>query len=186
MLTERILKVSVPHFKYENTGVISQNSVIEERKVEQSYATGFNNAQFRDSQSMQMPKAADLPMKWYKFLIYFSLFFSAVISILGVIGTIPLLFIALPVFYKIFFVIFSICSLAIAIFAIYTRQMLAGFKTNAVNCLYALYIVSNVTGIIYYLILANYMGAIGLVIFLIIWLTLNNIYFKKRKHLFVN
>lgn len=146
---------SVPEIKYENTGVISQNSVIEERKVEQSSVAGSNSTQFKDfssiyDQDIKMPEAAALPMKWYKFLIYFALFAAPILLIINSInwfnslmldGKVYILtVIRYPFYLKVLMVIYIILCLLLAAFSIYTRQMLAKFKKKAPYYLYALYL----------------------------------------------
>lgn len=193
---------SVPEIKYENTGVISQNSVIEERKVEQSSVAGSNSIQFKDfssiyDQDIKMPEAAALPMKWYKFLVYFVLFASALAAIIAVWIAIGLLYLdgkiynfyiyKIPMFSKILLVVYIIANLLLAGFSIFTRQMLAKFKTNAIRCLYIMYVCNFIINIIYCIALQVDLSTVASVLVISpAMLLFNYLYFKKRKHLFVN
>lgn len=148
-----------------------------------------------------------LPMKWYKFLIYFSLFAGAVLNALNGISylTGSVYFIlghgyadaaTVYEFYgetlRMIDIAFGVALIALAAFGIYTRFQLAGFKRNAPTLLYTLYAASTLLPFIYTIAVfmlfgiemdfASEIGSLGGVA-INIWL--NFIYFRKRAHLFV-
>ena len=143
-----------------------------------------------------MAGSGTLPMNWYKFLIYFSLFAGAIISILGVTSSVIIiikdigLYLAnLPLFAL--EIAYAACNLAYAIVAICTRMALAGFKKKGPFMLYTCYGISAVSEIIYAV--YSYMSGNGADVSIIITLltaiamiAANYIYFTKRGHLFVN
>ena len=98
---------------------------------------------------------APLPMKWFNFLIYFALFFSAAVNaLMSVVYLTGWHYeidggVSAEAVYDIFGglwycdVLIGVGSLAAAVFAVFTRFALSGYKTYGPKCLYALYIVSS-------------------------------------------
>ena len=158
---------------------------------------------YTDTQSFE-PKN-NMPMKWYKFLIYVSLFLGAIINFANgisyITGYIYTTYQTTPeIIYQyygaglqIIDVIYGICILLLAAFAIYTRMRLAKFKKNAVNCILA-YLALNILITLLYNTMLNAIfnvpalnaSYIGTLIGNMIFIFLNYIYFNKRRHLFYN
>lgn len=167
-------------------------------------------------QPSYMP-AVDMPMKWYKFLIYFALIAGAILNaadgLLYITGYIyEMNGSGADLVYTFYSgmqpvnIIYGIALIGFAAFAIYVRFQLSGYKKNAPMCVTAMYVISAAIAFIYNIATAailssknsvymldigeNVVGLIGqgivVVIVTVIAIALNNIYFKKRKHLFVN
>ncbi len=151
-----------------------------------------------DNQNIQYP------MKWYKFLIYFALFFGAILNfgtgILYVTGEVYSLQSSSPemVYYvfgnlKGLDVIMGILLIAISVFGIYTRFQLAGFKANGPMCVYILYGATAALNFLYPLIASAITDISGLfdtstitsVCVSLAMIGLNKTYFDKRKELFI-
>lgn len=156
-------------------------------------------------QSYQQPVggASVLPMKWYKFLIYFSLFAAAVLNVAnGVVllngshyqGYADLVY-AMFEGLKTLDMIVGIASIACGVFAIYVRMRLSGFYANGPQMLTYFYIASLLVNVVYVIGATSVLPAsieindgstyisIAVSIAMII---ANKAYFDKRKHLFVN
>ena len=147
------------------------------------------------------------PMKWYKFLIYFLLFFGAFINLVNGVNYITggiysiqsngqvsaELVYSLYDGLKTLDVILGLFMLAIAAFGIYTRFRLAGRKENGPVCLYTLYGVGAVLTVLYNIALLIVTGlnqltdptSIASFITSVVFICLNYIYFSKRKSSFV-
>lgn len=147
----------------------------------------------------------EYPMKWYKFLIYFSLFASAVLNALSgitqMLGTVYGDAQTIAAVYKTFpalrpvDIVYGILLIAVAVFAIYTRQQLAHYRSNGPTCLYALYGATMALSVIYLVIVsivikdATFTATVvsqsmpGLISSAVV-LALNIVYFRKRKALF--
>lgn len=148
-----------------------------------------------------------LGMKWYKFLIYFSLIAAAVISGIRAL-TSALAFVALvsspstaralqgayaPV--VVIYILATIVYAGMAVLYIVTRIKMSHLSKIAPTLVYACYAVSGVAGVIYSIAIPVAMGtfeasdaitaifSIGVTALMIV---LNRIYFQKRAHLFVN
>lgn len=165
----------------------------------------LNNAeQTWITQENQPPK---LEMKWYKFLIYFSLFSGALFNLIdGIVYTaglgdnLPAViaeeYYFLPDNFKAIEVIFGLLTLAMAAWGIYTRFQLSNFKKNAPNCYYIFDITSTVISTAYSILgmvlttddgMFAIIGAIIIrVVSEVVFILCNVTYFRKRKHLFVN
>ncbi|MBE6571452.1 MAG: zinc ribbon domain-containing protein [Ruminococcaceae bacterium] len=142
------------------------------------------------------------PMKWFKFLIYFGLFAGAVVNIvqgfLYLTGTIydmtsgeGMSELVYSVFggLKAVDIIFGIVLIALGIFGIYTRFRLSGYKSNAPTCVYILYGAVAATGLIYTIVVSSMLGefiadSVTSIVVSAIMISLNCIYFGKRKSLF--
>lgn len=146
-----------------------------------------------------------MPMKWFKFLIYFSLFAAAVINI---INALPMLTgsqygSSAEAVYDTFEMLrgfdlfFGVFCLALAVLNIYTRFRLAGYRRNGPTMLSLSYVAILIYDVLY-IIGANivlpefvleavdFTGMYSNMAVAVVMLIVNNIYFKKRAHLFVN
>lgn len=142
------------------------------------------------------------PMKWFKFMIYFALFAAAVLNFAnafqyatGMIygGSAGIVYEVFPKLKLIDMIMGGACFV-LAIFNIITRNSLAKFKSSGPKLLTTSYILIIATNVIYYAAATNVIGSnastistlitscLGTVIMLIA----NGIYFKHRKHMFVN
>ena len=140
-------------------------------------------------------------MKWFKFLIYFALWAGAIVNLIdslqfftgSILGDdVEILYAYYPLL-KVLNLAFALILVAYAVFAIYTRYRLAQFRQNGPVCLHALYLVQLAMVLIYWLagslILGEWLDlASGFsdLISSIVILCINIVYFRKRKHLFVN
>ncbi len=144
-------------------------------------------------------------MKWYKFLVYFYMFYLGVVDILG--GCLLLGFFVSTMFGnemamgpKLYCGICGILTLAAGIFAIFGRLALAKFKKEGPGSVYLVYlttIIVNIYAVIYSIVAlfasdtevvnnltSNVVSTIiGLVVNIVI-LALNYVYFEKREKLF--
>ena len=147
------------------------------------------------------------PMKWYKFLIYFALFASAVLNTMSgisyMLGTIhgDILFIgsiyeSYPAL-RIVDIVYGLLLIGVAIMAIYTRLQLAYYREKGPMCLYILYSATMALTVISFVSTslvvqgANYTmltllyDTIPSLVVSAVTLVLNIVYFRKRKELFV-
>lgn len=146
------------------------------------------------------------PMKWYKFLIYFSLFAGAVMNVISGImvlsgsqydGKADLVY----SFYdglKTTDTLFGIACIVTAVLFVYARFQLAGYKRNAPTALMIAYAVPLVATLIYLIAVSSILSEagvstgdliseqIGSMVGSAIVLVANYVYFNKRKSLFVN
>lgn len=155
--------------------------------------------------------AAEYPMKWFKFLIYFQLFANAVIMLFTAISSIfglqydgdaELIYYIAPGL-KVVDVIYGIVCLALMAGAIVVRQKLAHYRKNAPVLYIGFVTAGSVIGLIYTFAAMAVTGVIspsalgeslvlisaavlGTLIGVGIFIPLNYIYFKKRKELFIN
>lgn len=137
----------------------------------------------------------------YKFLIYFALWLSAVLSLWNGIkmltglvygGDAALVYRYLPTL-KIVDMAYGVLILLCAALAIYARFMLAQYRRSGPPCLYALYIATNAADLLYVAATSLLLGESTLnsqtsssCVTSVIFLLINITYFQKRKHLFVN
>lgn len=146
----------------------------------------------------------NMPMKWYKFLIYFLLWLSGVGNILGSIpyfsGSVydsqgvssELVYLVFPSL-KTLNILYAIVLIALGALAIYTRFRLAAYAKNGPQLLNILYGVSAAASLLYALINGSVIDdysampvAIITIIVSVAIIVLNRIYFSKRASLFVN
>lgn len=163
-------------------------------------STEMNNQQPQVEPINPMP---EYPMKWYKFLINFLLFASAVLNLINgfryltgaIYGDVnPELVYAFFDGLKPLDMVVGVACIALAIFAIYTRMRLANFKKDAPKCVYALYIAGAAISLIYVLIAQAVIGVdggipaetIGSIVGSGVMVICNYTYFQKRQSLFVN
>lgn len=133
------------------------------------------------------------PMKWHKFLIYFQLFAAALISLYNAVVCFRAVFLGLGVFgpWNAFYAIGGVISVVLAVWAIYVRFRLAGFRKNGPK-LYILFLAINCVFQVLNLVISfggditTTSSAIGSVMSSALMLVLTNIYYKKRAELFVN
>ncbi len=161
------------------------------------------------SQPVNQPVATPFPMKWYKFLIYFLLFAGAVVNIAfgfnyitGDIYTVQsdtkvtgeMVYAVFGSGLKTVDVLYGVFGILIAVFGFYTRSRLAKYKANGPTCLYVLYIISAVAGLLYLIAVKSIVGTdldipsttIVSAVTSFVMVLLNVIYFNKRKSLFTN
>ncbi len=143
-------------------------------------------------------------MGWYKFLIYFALFASAILNVVS--GFLTIFGVqydgAADVVYMVFGgmraldIIIGLATIAIGVFAIVVRQSLAHFKKGAVKNVITLYVVAFVVSLLYVILasvvtgipIGSFLSGTTLVNFLvaILMIVVNYVYFKNRQDMFVN
>ena len=145
----------------------------------------------------------ELGMKWFKFLIYFSLWAGALLNLVdGIIQITGNIYLSEGInpdlVYKKFpnlksvDVFFGILFCIFAIFQIVVRFKLSKFSKLAPTMLHVMYILGGILSLIYGIIVVSMIGGneFGQILGEIggtVVITLMNIkYFNKRKHLFVN
>lgn len=148
------------------------------------------------------PTGERLPrMGWFKFLINFALWASAVLNVWNGIQMLTglvygsdaeLVYAYLPAL-RIYDIAYGVLLLACAAFAIFTRFQLARFRKNGPACLYVVYIAQEVLSIAYAAVAAAMVGdgsvladTVVSTITVVVMVVINVIYFRKRSHLFVN
>lgn len=161
---------------------------------QQPNAYPFNNQGF----------VQQLPMNWFKFVIYFQLFANAVLNLINAIMYFTGLHYgggymtaAVYMFYgglKPLDIVTGILTIGLVAIAIYTRFRLSGFKKNAIMCLMITY-GANILVALIWLIgvvaitgVGEVIGASTIISLVgnIVLIILSAVYFNKRKHLFVN
>ena len=190
----------------------SDKALAEESQV--PAADGQDEFSEEQSENYAKPLEPAYPMKWYKWLINFALWFGGIFNIFYSFNyfsgwhfisdgyssdQISLIYEYLPAL-QVADILFGIFLVLDGIICIYVRYALKNFKTFAPRLLTVRYVFQIVTTIIYnfsyYLIftaegitvtLGYYVGyTIGQCIVLIPFLICNYHYFKRRKSLFVN
>ncbi len=143
------------------------------------------------------------PMKFYKFMIYFSLFAAAVVSYIGGLtlvtgiqyGSLADNVYAVFPGMKVIDILYGLFIFGYATYIIFVRQALAKYKVGAPKMVAIMYIMNLASTIIYNilgsivtqisifsLLIENITSLIGLIIFWVV----TTIYFNKREHLFIN
>lgn len=143
----------------------------------------------------------EMPMKWFKFLIYFGLWVGALSNLGNGLGLLTgSVYDGMAAYvYTIYSslhsvdLIFGFAFLAVAAFTIVVRFKLAGFKKDGPTLLYTIYVINVVVGLAYALTVSSIIGEpavdssfIGSLIGSVTAVIVNMVYFKKRAHLFVN
>lgn len=157
--------------------------------------------QIRTQAEAPSAAAPDLPMKWYKFLVYFALFASLVINILSGVGYIKgihylgmadQVYAAYPVM-KFVDIAMGVYSIGYAILALATRNNLARFSKKAPAMVTWLYALPPVVSLFYAGAASLALGQsafdgqiIGSLLYSAFLLAANIRYFKRREHMFVN
>lgn len=167
-----------------------------ELQDEQTSCTNCGTAQIEQDISNSQD---NITMKWFKFIIYFQLIASAVLNVINGISYLTgsiysgndfvyIVFPSLMYLDK----IYGVCTIVMAIFAIFVRTKLAKFRKGAIKLYYAFLIAATIVNSIYLIVLKSIVPSVGIasnigsIIGFVILLVINNIYFKKREHLFVN
>ena len=146
----------------------------------------------------------DLPMNWYKFIIFFQLFgfaissvYSGFIFITGSVletddGMRTLLYAAYPAL-KPFLIMFGIFQFAFAALAIFVRQKLVQFRKNAPQLYWALLVANVVSAMVALAGLSAILSGIPTdststmqLVVGVMMVVANVLYFRRRMHLFVN
>ncbi len=155
------------------------------------------DAQTRQPES----QVVNMPMKWYSFLVYFSLFLSMIINIISGIGTMTgnqylgytaEVYGTFPAM-KYLDIAMGIYSIAFGLLALVVRTHLVRFSKKAISLVTLFYSLPIISSILYAAASSFVLGQncftasiIAPIIGQIIMLVCNIIYFKKRSHLFVN
>lgn len=148
--------------------------------------------------------ATQLPMKWYKFVIFFALFASAVVNVVNgfklltgaVYGDSAALVYAVFGDLKGLDTIIGIGMLALAAYAIFVRFQLTGYKKAGPKLLLGLYVADVALGLVYIIginsilpeMVAKNVDVSTLYVSVatsVVCIIANYIYFKKRADLFV-
>lgn len=169
----------------------------------QSYCPGCGAAQYPET-----TQAPEMPMKWYKFVIYFQLFANAVVNVVN----------AIPVFtgslygadsdyiynmvsgLKILDLVYGAGMIAVAVLAIVARNQLKHFSAKGPATYYKVLILSMVLAAGYTMLSSmvisgsalgpyyepQYTTMVSSLASSLIMLFCNKTYFGKRAHLFVN
>lgn len=161
--------------------------------MEQNYST-----------TPQPPSVYEMPMKWHKFLIYFSLWAGAILNVLTGIGTFTGSIYAgegvdPEMIYRVFDglktvdMLMGLMVIALAVLLIVARFALAGYKKNGPKLLVIAYAANIALALIYPIMVAAVTGLpfgelfnVTTLISSIAMLVVNKIYYDKRARLFVN
>lgn len=145
----------------------------------------------------------DMPMKWYKFLIYVSLLLTGASNVFTGIQTVM----GMQYWYdgqsladqiygtyaglKIVDIVYGIVIIAMGVFAFVVRQKLAHYRKDGPKSLLMLYGVSLVVAVIYIIVMMLVTGinvltasTIMNLVMAVVMMIVNKIYFDKRMHLF--
>ena len=143
----------------------------------------------------------EMPMKWYKFLVYFSLIFGSVLGFLG--GFINFvesctLLLDYP-FFGFLGIIYAGCTIIFAIYGLFVRYQLKHYRRFAPYFYYTLLVVPPIVELIYtfltYVIYALFYRYIPSGTMFPVFLSVSSnaailacsiVYFHKRRHLFIN
>ncbi len=147
-----------------------------------------------------------LPMNWFKFVIYFQLFANAVLNIVAAVLTFTgshygggysasLIYAFYPNL-KTIDIIYGIFCIVLACIAIFARFRLAAFKKDAITWLMTTYAANIIVPIIYVILVASTIGvsasdvldasSASSIVTSTVLIICSSIYFNKRKHMFVN
>lgn len=188
-----------PQMQYGQQNMYNQQNMYSQQN--NTYQNLMNQANYQ--QNSYQPQ---LGMKWYKFVIYFLLFLSAILNLFGGIAIMTGAHYTdstgenyADMIYDVFDglktidIIMGIICIALAIYALFVRAMLAEYKQIGPKLFIAMYAIDIVTMLIYSILvtsvtslsIADIMDVKDVVIN-IFWIVINKIYFDNRKHLFVN
>ena len=170
------------------------------------YDNNNDNSSTQLQSSTPVQPTADTPMKWHKFLIYFSLWASAVMNVLNSF----VMFTGAHyggenearMVYNFFDglksvdIIMGVLFIGIAIFAIVTRFSLAKYQSKGPKQLLAVYGLNAVLTVAYPLLASAVTGmelselmdssTISSIVSSVVMILINKTYYDKRAHLFVN
>lgn len=191
---------------YTGSVQVSENSQINvnytsQYQVNNTYQNLMNQA-VDTSYSVQ----PEIGMKWYKFVVNFMLFFSAVLNLFGGIATIKgghyvdeqgvnraEAVYAVYSGLKTIDIVMGVFCICLAAYALFVRQMLVNKKRIAPILFIAIYVVDIVAVIFYSMAVVNVAHLsisdildIKDIAINLVWVVINAIYFAKRKHIFVN
>lgn len=184
----------------------SEDSVWDGRTVDNTSRYGYDGQTSEDNRAYTVydqvyTHQPELPMKWYKFLIYVSLVLSTIMNVYSGVTSITgmqygtaetarrlyTLYGAL----KPIDIIFGVLSIVLGLYALIVRQKLAHFKKDGPKHLIIMYTMSIVMSALYIIAAFAATGilaldiatafALGLQICIVI---ANKVYFDKRAHLF--
>lgn len=150
------------------------------------------------------PQAPELGMKWFKFLIWFSLFFGALLNlgegIMALTGGHYAMAGGDPAFIYDYYgnglracdMLYGIVIIVLAAFMVYTRFRLSRFRKNGPTCLYVVYAAVAACSLIYILLASAVVGeslldssTVTSIVTSCIMIAVNVTYFNKRKHMFI-
>lgn len=155
-----------------------------------------------------------MPMKWHKFLVYFSIIFGAILNLFTAMsyftGSVyemegvdaSSVYSVLPAM-KIVDMAYAIATVLFVVFSVCIWWQLKGFKVNAYKLVPIMYLVGSLIGILYQVFSIVVMiatvgientsglsGVIGSIVFsaimCVVMVVCNKIYYDKRASLFVN
>lgn len=196
IITEEEFNAKKKEFLATNSNAQQNHSGEQKTAINEQQPT--NNSETQDKPAEKEAEAYG--MKWYNFLIYFSLFASAVLNAISAImyftgafygGSADLVYDAFPGLQEID-VVCGMAFVCLAVMALVTRSALYWNKRKGPKLLCALYILNAVVGVLYAVVASAVTGQMlfdgSIVITLvssIVMLIVNNIYFKKRKDMFI-
>lgn len=150
------------------------------------------------------PQGPELGMKWFKFLIWFSLFFGALLNLVeGVMaltgghytmagGDSEFIYDYYGNGLRVCDILYGLVIIGLAVFMIYTRFRLSGFRKNGPACLYIVYGGVAVCSLIYILLASAVVGenlldanTVTSIVTSGVMIAVNVAYFNKRKHMFI-
>ncbi len=149
-------------------------------------------------------KPEQYPMKWHKFLIYFSLWVSALVTLSAAgqffsgshyNGLADAVYAKYGSSLKTLDLLMGMASIFLAVWAIYTRFQLAGYKSGAPAKLMLLYAISLIVSVLYMIFACSISGlsfsalledSVGTLIGNGLMMFINKVYYDKRSVLFVN
>ena len=149
------------------------------------------------------PAQQQMPMKWFKFLIYFALFAGPILNFINGFSMLTgaqygedmeMVYAAIKGL-RVFDIFCGLLLIGLACFGIFTRFQLAGYKYRGPLMLTILYAGIAVYDLIYVVGLniimpkavleqLNFASTYGALIGSVVFVYVNHIYFKKRSHLF--
>lgn len=154
---------------------------------------GYSAGSFQGQSSSSLPP---MPMKWFKFVIYFQLFAFAVINLWNALVAfadpgLPLLARDYPAI-GILYTVYEVALVALAVYAVIVRSRLAKFKKNGPRSYLSLQGMSIACSVLYTTLLTilvkHFITDFNVITSLfssILMLILNKKYFDKRAYLFV-
>ena len=162
-----------------------------------------NNNEYTNAQPPVSSDYSD-KLKWHKFLIYFALWAGAVLNVISGIRILTgsIYGVDVDAVYRTYGglktidVLYGLLLCALAVYQIYLRFQLAGFKKEAPGKLSMMYIITILLGLAYMLVVSAVTrisisalldsSTVGSYIGSIVFLFINKAYYGKRSHLFVN
>ncbi|MBR0091634.1 MAG: zinc ribbon domain-containing protein [Lachnospiraceae bacterium] len=156
------------------------------------------------TQQQYQQQQTELPMNWFKFIIYFQLFASCVVASISAITLITgaiwdgqgipsnLLYAMYPSL-RIVCIIAGIVEIGVAVFSILCRQKLAGFQKGGPQFYWGLLATNIILSVFLTIALSSILGVAVIdstistqLVVGAVMLGVNVVYFRKRMHLFVN